>query len=525
MAIFFEKKDRHVIPNWRTFENTTYLGELNASKSIDLNTSFKPDIDDLLEDWKYYKNMGVAADLLGVATICNQKNNPIIQEISDFVLNQKNNSTPALINVAFSIKNNEDSEKTSMFELDSIENFMLRNLGVLFQKINHLKKKIINNPYNPIAWVELARLYTINGQDNKAEAAIKNALFLAPENRFVLRSMARFFARIGDFEFAHDHIRKSSLVHSDPWVIATEIALADIRGRNSKFAKLGIDLIQSDSFHPFNICELSSSIATLEMKNSKIKSSKKFFEKSLIHPNDNALAQAKWASQENNNLLLINPTQINVKNSYEALANNEAECKEWEKAIEYSKKWFLDLPFSKRSILFGNNIALCKLKNHKQAIDIAKLGLISHPRDPQLLNNIAYSLCLDNQLIEAENTLNEAKQTEYDSHNELNLICLIATRGLLHFRKKENDCGRKLYLKALEMTKSVNNYYLNSLALVNYVREEIYAKEIDVSAFIPQLHEIKKKYEGKDIADLVDETIKIYNTTKLDSETSFIYNK
>ncbi len=50
MAHLFQKKDRHVIPNWRSFENTSRLGELNGSKSIELDSTFKPDISDLVEE-------------------------------------------------------------------------------------------------------------------------------------------------------------------------------------------------------------------------------------------------------------------------------------------------------------------------------------------------------------------------------------------------------------------------------------------------------------------------------------------
>ena len=43
------------------------------------------------------------------------------------------------------------------------------------------------------AWVDMARLYTILGQLEKARRAIDNARAIAPEDRFVLRSSARFF--------------------------------------------------------------------------------------------------------------------------------------------------------------------------------------------------------------------------------------------------------------------------------------------------------------------------------------------
>lgn len=511
MAIFFQKKERHVIPNWRSFENTAQLGELNASDKLELSTSYKPDISDLLEEWRHLKNIGLAGDLLGVGITCNQQENPIIQEISDYILLHRSEATSALITAAYKIKDSQNEKKTSSFEINSIDSFLLRkNLSILYERINFFKKRLISNPRNPVAWVELARLYAINGQDLKAEKAMKNALFLAPENRFVLRNMARFFAHIGDIEFAHDFIRKSKLVNIDPWLMATEISLADMRERGSRFTKQGVSIVNSNSFHPFNISELSSAIATLEMKNGNIKASRNFFDKSLIHPNDNSLAQAEWASQEDSKLLTISPKDFCIHNSFEALARNEFEHDKWEKAIEFSKLWFLDLPFSKTSILFGSSIASCKLKDHEQAVNIAKLGLISHPNDPQLLNNIAYSLSFNNQLEEAEKMLNQIRKEDCD-YGDINSICIIATKGLLHFRQGNKEKGRNYYLKALELTKYANDHYFNSLALVNYIREEIIANDIEIKDFIPKINEIRRHYKGKDIADLADDVLKMYD--------------
>src|SRR5690606_21330528 len=116
-------------------------------------------------------------------------------------------------------------------------------------------------------------------------------------------------------------------------------------------------------------------------KNSSLKKSKKLFEKSLINPNDNSLAQAEWASQEEKNLLPINPEKFKIKNSFEAVAREMAERKEWQQSIDFSRKWFFDLPFSKMSLLFGSEVASRKLKDHNQAAEISKLGLLSHPND------------------------------------------------------------------------------------------------------------------------------------------------
>lgn len=515
MADLFEKKNRHLIPNWRSFENTAKLGELNGSKSIKLDSNFRPDISDLIEDWKEYKSIGIAGDILGVALVCNQENNGTVREISNFVLQNKQLASKAIINAAENILKPKNEAIELSIDTNLPDSFDDKsNLFEIHLKIHNLKKKLINNSYNPINWVEIARYYSILGQEKKAERAIKNALFLAPENRFVLRSVARFFVHIGDIELAHDIIRKSELTKHDPWLLATEIALATLRERNSRFAKSGLQIVESNTFHPFNTTELAGSLATLELKNSNIKKSKKLFEKSLINPNDNSLAQAEWASQEEKNLTPINPQQFNLINSFEANARDLSEQKKWQESIDFSKKWFFDLPFSKMSVLFGYQIASNKLKDRNQAVEVAKLGLLSHPNDPLLLNNIIYSLSLQNKFDEAEKYLRDVKKEDINSRNNHG-ICLTATRGLYLFRKGYHDIGRQLYLESMKMAKEEGKTYLNSLALINYVREEILVGSEDISEIIPNLYNIVKQNEGENIAEDAKEVIELYNKGKL----------
>jgi tetratricopeptide (TPR) repeat protein len=514
MANLFEKKDRHIIPNWRSFDNTAKLGELNGSISIKFDSSFRPDISDLVADWEEYKTIGVAGDIIGVALVCNQEDNPTVREISNFVLQNKQLASNAIIKAARNIL----KPKNEVIELDiDINSPNLfddkSDLLEIHIKINILKKKLISNPYNSINWVEIARYYSILGQEKKAERSIKNALFLSNENRFVLRSAARFFVHTGDFELAHDIIRKSELAKHDPWLMATEISLATLRERNSRFTKSGLKMIESGIFHPFNITELAGSLATLEMKNSSLKQSKKLFQQSLVKPNDNSLAQAEWASQEEKKLTPINPVQFQLINSFEALARDFFEQKKWQESINYSKKWFFDLPFSKMSVLFGNEIAHRKLKDHNQAVEIAKLGLISHPNDAQLLNNIIYSLCIQDKILEAEKYLSRVRKSDMSLTNNIG-ICLTATNGLYFFRKGFHEMGRHLYRKSIKMAIDSGNGYLHSLALINYLREEIFLGKEDISEIIPNLNRIAKHYEGNDIGDEANEIIDLFNSRK-----------
>lgn len=514
MANLFEKKDRHIIPNWRSFENTAKLGELNGSKSLKLDSSFRPDISDLLEDWQESKTIGLAGDILGTAIVCNQEKNKTVIEISNFVLQNKNLASNAIIEAAKNILKPKNGVIELSLDINIPDTF--NDETKLFEihiKIHELKRKLIVNPYNPINWIDIARYYSILGQDKKAERAIRNALFLAPENRFILRSIARFFVHIGDIEFAHDIIRKSELTKYDPWLLATEIAVATLRGRNSRFSKLGFRLVESGTFDPFNTSELASSLASLELKNASLKKSKKLFDQSLIKPNDNSLAQAEWASQEEKNLMIVYPEKFNLINSFEALARDFVEQGKWQESIDYSKKWFFDMPFSRMPVLFGNEIASSKLKDHNQAVEVAKLGLLSHPNDAHLINNIIYSLCLQNKVEEAEKYFDKLKKEDINCRNDAG-ICLTATKGLYMIRKGFPEIGREYYLESMKIAKEKGNTYLQNLALVNFIREEILLGKEDVSEIIPSIEKIAKHYEGKNIAEEAKDVIELYTSKK-----------
>ncbi|MDP2413848.1 hypothetical protein [Daejeonella sp.] len=511
MASLFEKKDRHLIPNWRSFVNTAKLGELNGSKGIKLDSSYRPDISDLLDDWNESNSIGVAGDILGVASICNQEDNAVVRNIATYVLENQHLASKAIIDVAHTILTQKGKDIHLDLDINSSSLFNDNShLLELHIKINSLKRKLGDNPLNPINWVEIARYYSILGQEEKAERAIRNALYLAPENRFILRSVSRFFVHFGDVGFAHDIIRKSTLTEHDPWLLATEVALATLRGRSSRFFNKGVSIVNSGSFHPFNTTELAGSLATLEMKNASFKKSKKLFETSLTNPNDNSLAQAQWASQQERSLMPLNPRSFNPSNSFEALARDFSQKEKWQESVEHSKLWFFDLPFSKRPIMFGMEIASSKLKDHHQAVEIAKLGLLSHPNDGQLLNNIIYSLCLQNKIAEAEKYLLDIKKEDLDIKTVLG-ICLTATKGLYYFRKGFHDIGRQYYLSSMRSAQEQDLQEVRAISLINYIREEILVGEEDLSEIILQVHKIANHYHNLDLGKDAQEVIDLYN--------------
>ena len=518
MANLFEHKDRRVIPNWRSFGKTTTLGELN---SFQLESSFPTEetsIEEYVIDWKLNKTVIHASDLLSAAIVNNKREEKSVIEAANFVIENREKATLSQLSLANAILNKpvekDLSERFTEVTLDKLPTLL--NPEPIRIKIRETKNLLRQYPGNSILYVELSRYYSILGQEDNSIRAMKSALHLAPNNRFVLRCATRLFAHFDSEEneyldYVHSFLRKSPLTLIDPWLASAEISIATIRNRTSKFIKTGIDLINSKNISPFNFTELASSIGTVELLYGGAKKSREFFNKALISPNDNSLAQVEWASTKDNSLD-INPSLFGVKMNFEALALDNFQNKDYEAALDNAAKWFIDMPFSKRPITFGSNLASTILKDQQKSISFLNAGLISHPYDPQLINNLAYALALDDKPTEAFEQLNKIRNEE--DYDDITQICLSATRGLAYFRSGFADIGRQLYIDAIEQTKQINNKELNWIAILNYAREEIRLKSEYVEHLMDAVSKIPNDTKDFEISVLKKDVIELHNKLK-----------
>jgi len=501
MANLFDYKDRRVVPNWRSFGKTTVLGELNSFQTQSIHPLEETNIDDYVIDWRLNKTVIHAADLLSAA-IVNGKNS--ISEVVDaatFILNNPTQATKSQISLANNLLNRPAAQDlTAMFKevtLDRLPSMI--NPEPIRVRIKETKRMLSTFTQNPILYVELSRYYSILGQEDNSVKAMKTALHLAPNNRFVLRCATRLFAHVNnesnDFlNYVHSYLRKSPMTVVDPWLASAEISIATIKNTTSKFVKRGIELINSKNISPFNFTELASSLGTVELLFGGTKKSREFFSKSLISPNDNSLAQIEWASTKDKHLE-IDQSDFGISMNFEALALDNFHNLDYEAALDNAAKWFIDMPFSKRPILFGSNLSSTFLKDQTKSILFLNAGLVSHPNDPQLINNLAYALSLDNRPDEAFKQLEKLKNaSEID---EVTKMCLQATRGLSYFRAGFPDRGRQLYLEAIAKTKQTRKQGLNLIAVLNYAREEIRLR----SEFVEHIMNIVSKIpsDSKDL--------------------------
>jgi tetratricopeptide (TPR) repeat protein len=520
VANLFDNKDRRVVPNWRSFGKTTVLGELNSIYDGKTIPSLESSIDDYVIDWRINKTVIHAADLLSAALVNNHRENKFVTDAAEFILNNKDKATMSQIDLAkLILKKAPARDLNSLFtevNLDSLPKLV--NPILIRERVKETRSLLRLYPRNPILLVELSRYYSILGQEEQSIKAMKNALFLAPNNRFVLRCATRLFAHFdhknNDYlSFIHGTLKKSPLTGIDPWLTSAEISVATILNKTSRFIKKGIELINSKNIAPLNFTELASSIGTVELLNGSLRKGRAYFNKSLISPNDNSLAQLEWASTMDKGLD-INTENFDVKMNFEAMALDSLHNNEFEVALDQAAKWFIDMPFSKRPIMFGSHLASSILKDQKKSISFLKAGLIGHPNDPQIINNLAYSYAIEDQTNEAFEELNKVKN-EYIT-DDATQICLTATKGLAYFRSGFIDLGRDLYLEAIELTKKIGDPDLNRVAILNYAREEIRIKSPQAESIMEVVALIPDDAKEIEIRILKQDVVALYQKFKAD---------
>lgn len=506
MAILFTNTDRRVVPNWKSFSKTTRIGELSSFR-IESNES-PYQIEDYVSDWRLNKSVPFAGDLLSAAVSNNQISSPEVKEAAFFIMSNKDESTISQRRLASAIIDSDKNCTSYGCEEATDETLFdcILSTEQIYNKIAKLKHRISDYPYNPILYVELSRYYTTIGQADQAISAMNTALYLGKDNRFVLRSAARLYLHLKDKERALFVLKKSELTKKDPWLLASEISISTLLKRSSSNIKTGFYILDSNNFSSASISELASSIATLEYINGSNKKSKKLFHKSLIAPNDNSLAQAEWAASKSliNDSDLLNIHNMPKNSFYESNALSSFNRKEYKESIGFASDWIEDMPFAKRPILFASSISTTHLKNYELSEKILKIGLQANPLDAQLINNIAYSCALNNEIGKAENYLAQIKSNFIiDKTTE---ICLLATRGLVDYRKGLHESGQELYLRAIEKTREYKDSpLLNWTAVLNYAREELMVNSAAKEQLSPLISQIPDNLMDEDTKVLKNE--------------------
>lgn len=360
-----ETPRRKVLPNWRYYNNTVNLGELTSFENVNLSDADLYPIDDYISDWIDSKSVYRASDLISAAITNSQKNNSHVIEAAKFLLSKQDRINLVQKQTAeYILANNNKVEcDKDVLRLKNVAIEKLKTASETHKKIHALRIYAHAYPFNPIVYVDMARAYVTVGLKDKAEKLMRMALYLDPKNRFVARAAARFYIHIGDNERAAEIVRKTGFSRFDPWLMASDISIAMMRGKRSGNIKKGQQMIFSSSYTPFSISELASALGTVEMEYGTRKKSRDLFNQSLVDPNDNSLAQAEWAMISARIPITIQ-SGLNVKCSHESKVYKALELNDARESIHHAIDWICDMSFSLKPVFIGYEISTSLLRDY-----------------------------------------------------------------------------------------------------------------------------------------------------------------
>ena len=467
MALANFNNKRRLLPRWRKSKISIELGETASVQKKSLMPLTDSDrFVSKVSNWKENKTIEAAVDLVSSALIIDHQEDPIDAiDAAEYLILKQTPSTEVVKNIANSFLGNPIGNNADINTVDTRE------------EIRELRSGLIESPRNALKWVDLSRAYITQGLDKKAERAMDIAYRLNPDNRFVLRSASRLLVHIGKPDKAHYILTKSQSSKFDPWIMSAEISVADIVGITSKSLKKAKQIIKSKSYSNLFTSELSSALGTILINNGDVKNSKKMFKESVIQPTDNSVAQIEWASQQLGNLG-IHSENFDIPYLFEADALRNRFDDNWSDVINSCKQWLMDEPYSTRPAILGSYVAAVVQEDYEMCEKFSKEGLRSNPNDLILLNNQVVASINMNKLILAEQYLD---QILYRSLPEIYEPMILATHGLLLFRKKLINEGREKYNEAIESATKLKSIDTVALAVLHLTKEEIMAKSDNVN--------------------------------------------
>ena len=412
------------------------------------------ELDRLTNEFRCERSVGIAADLMGVAYTVGK---PEVARDAVKYLNQQK-QLPILARKIASLC--LDEEMSGRWDI----------LPLPRDYIRWFRRELTSQARAPFSWCDLALAYASLGRYDKARRALQVAQSLAPQNRFILRSVVRLEHHTHNLDKALAILRRDpARLRDDPWLLAVDLALVDLLENKQTYANVARKVLKED-IAPLHLAELSASLGTVELANGS-RHARKLFRNSLQDPTDVAVAQVVWSHEKDSAIPM--PTQDALQISSEGQAKSEYVAGHWLASVDAAEKWLSEEPFATSAALHGSAVAPL-FEDYGRAIKFAETGLKANSNDASLLNNLAY-VYAEQSLIElATETLDRINMSSSDETSS-RASCVLATRGLIKFRAGDCNQGREYYLKAIECAEKSNDLSLQAKASAFLARESCIA--------------------------------------------------
>lgn len=490
MSANLDENDRHIFPRWRSFKATSSLGELDQpSVTIEKDTSsLDISLAQGIARWEASPSLWRGLDVLGAAIVAGKLDSfgALIEEV------KTNPLAPTVARRLLEKRSELSSDPTNQPQR------LIDALGAQ-DEIQLYRRRLGEGPRDPIGWVELARAFTIAGENPKGEKAMLAALQLAPNNRFVLRSAARFFIHVGQLDRAYELLNKSSVLNKDPWLLASELAIGAALRKGPKNVRAVRSSLAGDT-PPSELSELAAALGSIETESGNQRNARKLLRQSLIAPNENSVAQVDFLNRRHLGDG-VDTSKANPPLLHEAAAWQLFYSGDFHGATTHSLAWLQDQPFASAPASLSTYLLADFLGDYALGEKIARASLRSNPDDHTLLNNLAVCLIEQNELDPAEK---ELERIQGDGTDKQQRIAVLATQGKLAFRRGLYEDGRNLYLASIKRAIDQNMKEVAARAAIHLAMEEFAAGTDSTEEAIQRLKEFREFEEKNEVAALLN---------------------
>lgn len=433
---------RRLIPRWRPVASTLKTTEATSTRHEETKilAGNPDDLDNAIAQWRANQAPGLLGEVLSFSV-----HPDFIQKVID--IGQEALQGGAVV-TGVQARLINDLGMCSSPELHTdVMSSPARGTHPFQEPIRRLRALLRSVPDNPLALLDYAQFQAAVGKLDSSERALRTALSLAPNNRTVIRTVARFYVHAQRPDIAHQLIRRHSRTPSDPWLMASEIALADVAGVEASFLFKGKRfLLEQTKFSTSHMTELAGVVAISELEAGNLKRARDAQRKALLAPNDNVIAQA--IDQERSFGIQIDSAQAvkALSASSEALVLQAWANVAPDHLEKHAQDWHAEEPFSSRPVQLLSTLYAYS-GNLELSLRWIRGGLVADPLDRGLLINLAFVQARLGQTTEAQATMKRLRSV----HSKYSEPFVKATEGLIAYQQHNFQIGDYLYDLAITL--------------------------------------------------------------------------